>query len=112
MLIPHPSFAHPSPSMGGELVTTAGLFDPTPASLTPPLQWEGRWLPLACSTPPQLRSPLPFNRRGVCYHRWLVRLHPSFAHPSPSMGGELVTTAGLFDSTPASLAPPLQWEGS
>ena len=51
MLIPHPSFAHPSPSMGGELVTTAGLFDSTAASLTPPLQWEGSWLPLRyCSS--------------------------------------------------------------
>ena len=37
MLIPHPSFAHPSPSMGGELVTTAGLFD------SPPLVGAGSW---------------------------------------------------------------------
>ena len=37
MLIPHPSFAHPSPSMGGELVITAGLFD------SPPLLGAGSW---------------------------------------------------------------------
>ena len=100
--LPHPSCAHPSPAMGGELDTTCCPFGSPPqtagtlASSAPHPKLQARWLtrlptPMEHSgrsfgSPPQLRSPLPCDGRGVGYHRLLFRLPTPMEYSGRSFG--------------------------